>query len=189
MPRGVSLSEYEKGAIDKLNDIGVSITDIAKNLSRSQTVISNYIRLGSDYGINNSKRGRKSIFTIRDKRKIVNLAVIDKKSIRDIKKQNYPNVSRSAINNILSNNKDIIYKKFKKLPPLTAQHKQARVAFGLEHIRWSSDWHNVVFSDEKRFNLDGPDGYRYYWHDLRNEEKIFSRRQNGNYFILFNLYN
>ena len=31
----------------------------------------------------------------------------------------------------------------------------------------------------KKIKLDRPDGAAYYWHDLRKEEQIFSKRQQG----------
>ena len=51
--------------------------------------------------------------------------------------------------------------------------------FARQKVTWSELWSQTVFSDEKKFNLDGLDGFQYYWSDLRKDEQIFSRRQNG----------
>ena len=36
-----------------------------------------------------------------------------------------------------------------------------------------------MFSDEKKWNCDGPDGFSSYWRDLRKEPRIFSKRGFG----------
>ncbi len=40
-------------------------------------------------------------------------------------------------------------------------------------------WWTVVWSDEKKFNLDGQDGVQYYWADLRKERELFSKNAHG----------
>lgn len=37
----------------------------------------------------------------------------------------------------------------------------------------------MVFSDEKKLNLDGPDGFQCYWHDLRKEQQLCTKRNFG----------
>ncbi|GBM54729.1 Transposable element Tc3 transposase [Araneus ventricosus] len=46
-------------------------------------------------------------------------------------------------------------------------------------MSWTTEWTSVISSDEKRFNLDGPDGFQYYWHCLKQKEQYYSTHQQG----------
>ena len=71
------------------------------------------------------------------------------------------NISSRTVRRVLSSSPSVVYKKYQSKPPLTQSHKDSRFEFAQRSIRDRTDWSKIVWSDEKKFNLDGSDGIRY----------------------------
>ena len=112
-------------------------------------------------------------------RRVLNFASNNVTSISQIRGALHLEASRATIGRILQTCDHIRKLKMKRKPRLTNEHKITKVKWARQAITERRDWFEVIFPDEKRFNLDGPDGYRYYWRDLRKEPRYFSKRVQG----------
>ena len=96
-------------------------------------------------------------------------------SLKEISNALGGKINTKIIRNILKK-RGYKYKKFNPVPFISALQKQRRIEFSVSHIFNNTDFSGVVFSDEKKFNLRGPDRSLMIWSNLaqkyQNKESI-----------------
>ncbi|CAD6195509.1 unnamed protein product [Caenorhabditis auriculariae] len=91
------------------------------------------------------------------------------------------NVSKNTILRTIHRSGRLVNTPMKAAPRLQQRHKNERLQFARSNM--ATDWNKIIFSDEKKFNLDGPDGYAHYWRDLRKDPMYFSKRNFGSLMV------
>ena len=160
MAEGTKLSEFEKGEITALKRVGKSQSEISKALGYSKTVICNYLKSPNKYGTR-KPNGKPEKSSLQFKRKVVREVKKKTSSTLKILKSlaDAPCNTRTIRRHL--NNDKIKHLKRIHCPRLTMKHKEKQLEYTRQYQTMSAkEWRKVVFLNEKKFNLDGPDDFQ-----------------------------
>ena len=165
--------------VTALKRVGKSQREILKVLGRSKTVICNYLKSPYKYGTR-KPTGRPEILWPQFKRR--NAREVKKKtsSISKILKSlvDAP-CSTKTLRRHLLNEKIKPTKRIHHLR-LTMKHKEKPLEYARQYQTMSvKEWRKVVFSNEKEYNLDGPNSFQKDWLAKNFPEENYSTRYSG----------
>lgn len=180
MGRGKDLTSEEEGKIAALSLAKWRVTDIAIAIGRSRHAVTNYLTRIANTGDRRKNCGKASKLSPRAKRLICKEAATGLYSMRQVRDRLKLDVSVEAVRLVVQCSNKFVYCKPLRTPWLTDKHKRNRLEWAAKHVRFTDlQWRETIFSDEKKFNLDGPDGMSCYWHDIRLDKRIRMSRQMG----------
>jgi len=177
MGRGNALTKDEKRVIINGRRDGYTVIKIAKLVKRSRNVIYNYLWDPEKYGTKTSG-GRPPKVTKRQISLIIRKAKRSGKSAASIKNDLKLDVTTRRVQQILRNDGDLRWRYKNKTPPINREHRKKRLFFARRYMTNGTSWKYVIFSDEKKFNLDGPDGYQKYWLDKKSKSNTYFMHRN-----------
>ena len=178
MPRGRQLSDAEKATILAHYHHGMSHVDISQEVVRCRSTVQKFLARPK---VKQQKRwvARNKKLTEAAERALIREACNVEMSPTELKKHFTLSVSLRRVQQILSSVSYLRYESMKKGCIKLKMHRKMRLTWARNHLETGTDWRRHIFTDEKKFILDGPDGLACYWHDLRKEREIFSKRQQG----------
>jgi len=122
MPRGTTLTDYEKTKIKIYRECGLSNSSITKKIGRSRNLINNFFSLCENYG-KMKRTGRIPLLSPRDKRTITRLATSKSMFASEIRDQLYLPVGIRRVQQVLQASDTLEYTKRLPKPALTKQKR------------------------------------------------------------------
>jgi len=182
MGKNKDLLADEKVFITRWLGNGQSTLQISKKLSRDHRTIQAFVnnctktRVRSDRGKSRTVNGRQMTLL---KREMAKNPLSTSKSV--FKKAGVLCNSRATRCRTLQ--KVAKMKSASKQPPLKEHHKKARLAWAKKYMK--TDFSKVIFTDECRANLDGPDSFSRGWLLANQAAPVRVRRQQGGGGVMF----
>ena len=169
MPKGKRISTKERHLIKKLSLDGKDATYISEIIGVGKSSVFRIIKESPN--IAQKPRGRKHKYDrVFRRRAVVTAKKYRRYGTRRLSMEIGNGISHQSVWRILKSS-NLRRKKPKPRPKLTRRHVEARQDFGIIFLANFQNVHKIVWTDEKRFSLDGPDAYNFIWWELdRNKE-------------------
>ena len=182
MGKQTDLTDNEKKKIVCGLAKGRKTLQIAKELSRDHRTIKrfvtnvNHTRKRSDKGVRR-KLSRRQVSAIK-REAVKHLLLTSKQLFEQAGVGEVPRTSRCHIHQTVAKNV-----KPNIRPPLNSRHKAKRVEWARQYMK--VDFQTVLFTDECRATLDGPDGWCRGWLVNGTTKPTRARRQQGGGGVMF----
>jgi transposase len=182
MGKKSDLSSAEKSLIVKSIANGMKTIDIAKEIGRDHRTVKKYVQ-NSQHERKRSDKGSMRKITPRKLRQIGRqLARKPLASSKEIfERVSAADVPKSTRCRILQGMASV--RKPSTRPPLKNVHRENRVQWAKQYLK--QDFQHVLFTDECRATLDGPDGWSSGWLRHDNAKPARIRRQQGGGGVMF----
>lgn len=162
-PPFVQLSQFERGRIIGMMEMGASYREISRRTGRSLRTIQRVCTQWTQEGTSTRRpgSGQPRATSEREDRRIVRTAVADRRaSAPQIRAAVNCRVSpRTVVNRLLA--AGYHSRAPMQCVPLTPMHRRQRLLWCTERRQWRAEWNAVVFSDESRFCLQHNDGRQH----------------------------
>ncbi|GBM72470.1 Transposable element Tc3 transposase [Araneus ventricosus] len=100
-------------------------------------------------------------------------------SVREITGASRLQINNNTVHRRIIESDYMVHAKMARRLPLSKLHIRKRLQSARNHMSYGDKWMAILFSDERKWNLDRPDGNIKYWQDLRKHPGSFFSRQNG----------
>lgn len=179
MGRGTDVSAEEQAVILAMSKENCGVREISRKVRRSVSAVAAVVKRGKVRRVTQRRGGPRKISRLLH-RLLIRHGRTGRHTARTLRDSYAPAVSVRRVQQILSAAPDLRWARMERAPALLPRHKLARHNWARKHLsRGASFWKRTIFSDEKRWSLDGPDGLGYYWKDNTRGGRWLPQRQRG----------